>query len=297
LNASTVHENPVTLRAADGYELAATSVEPGPETERTGGVVLGSALGVPRYYYLKFARYLAGNGFSVLTFDYRGIYESRGGIPGSEMKMEDWGRMDIEAALQWISDRDVPGPLFYIGHSCGGQLVCLAPSCERLDAMVFVAAQSGYWKYWAWPYQWGIRLLWKLLLFAARFFDYLPTRLFGISSVDLPAGVARQWAQWGMTPGYLFNDVHGLDISRYRRFDRPLLAYIIEDDPIYAPPASVEALLSEYPNAEVDKRHVTPADYGRHRIGHFGFFRERFRESLWKETVEWLAWKGEGRTG
>jgi len=23
-------------------------------------------------------------------------------------------------------------------------------------------------------------------------------------------------------------------------------------------------------------------------IGHFGFFRERFRDSLWRETADWL---------
>jgi predicted alpha/beta hydrolase len=30
------------------------------------------------------------------------------------------------------------------------------------------------------------------------------------------------------------------------------------------------------------------AELGEKSIGHFGFFRERFRASLWRETVDWL---------
>jgi predicted alpha/beta hydrolase len=33
---------------------------------------------------------------------------------------------------------------------------------------------------------------------------------------------------------------------------------------------------------------VEPEKYGG-PIGHFGFFRERFRESLWWQAADWLA--------
>jgi predicted alpha/beta hydrolase len=33
---------------------------------------------------------------------------------------------------------------------------------------------------------------------------------------------------------------------------------------------------------------VDPEAFGGRKIGHFGFFRERFRESLWREAGDWL---------
>lgn len=65
------------------------------------------------------------------------------------------------------------------------------------------------------------------------------------------------------------------------------MAYSFEDDP-YAPSPSVEALLREYPGAAVRHQHIVPGAITEARIGHFGFFRKRFRETLWQETVAWL---------
>lgn len=275
------------LETADGYLLAATLFDPEKEVKRI--VVIASALGVPRYFYFKFARFLAGQGFAVLTFDYRGIHESKGGnISGSEMKMEDWGRLDIDAALGFMIGKYPGKPLVYVAHSCGGQLVGLAPNSEKINAMVFVACQSGYWGHWSWPYRWGVWFTWYSLPLLVPFFDYIPARLMGISSVNLPSGVAQQWAAWGKRPGYLFDPAFGLDTARYRRFEVPLLAYTVADDPFFAPAASVEALLEEYPNAEIEQRVADPGDYRQKSIGHFGFFREKFKESLWEEALHWM---------
>ncbi|MDX1617851.1 MAG: alpha/beta fold hydrolase, partial [Balneolaceae bacterium] len=159
---SPIRETTLRLTAADGFPLAATVFVPSPETARSAGVVFGSALGVPRYYYYKLGRYLAESGFTVLTFDYRGIHESKGGgVGGSDMRMEEWGRLDIEAALNWVLHNGELDTLFYIGHSCGGQLTGLAPSSTSVDGMVFVAAQSGYWKHWDRPYRWGLWAVWQ----------------------------------------------------------------------------------------------------------------------------------------
>jgi predicted alpha/beta hydrolase len=39
----------------------------------------------------------------------------------------------------------------------------------------------------------------------------------------------------------------------------------------------------------VDHRHVIPREVGAPAIGHFGFFRERFRDTLWRESAGWLG--------
>ena len=98
-------------------------------------------------------------------------------------------------------------------------------------------------------------------------------------------GVAREWARWGRRPQYLMEPGLAEGFARVRR---PLLAYSLADDP-YAPRPAVEALLDLYTEADIHHRHITPKDVGTGEIGHFGFFRERFRDTLWKDTAAWLA--------
>jgi predicted alpha/beta hydrolase len=78
----------------------------------------------------------------------------------------------------------------------------------------------------------------------------------------------------------------GVD-DAYARVRSPLRAYAITDDP-FAPLGAVQALAALYPNAPWETRQVAPSELGVKSIGHFGFFRERFRDSLWRETADWL---------
>ena len=48
------------------------------------------------------------------------------------------------------------------------------------------------------------------------------------------------------------------------------------------------ALAQLYPNSRWETRRLAPRELGEKHIGHFGFFRERFRASLWRESADWL---------
>lgn len=251
---------------------------------------------MPRYFYYKFAKFFASRGYSVVTFDYRGIYESRRSVTsGSDITMEEWGTYDIEAALKFATRELHTDSLYYLGHSCGGQLLGLAPTCTRVDRIAFVACQLGYWKLWPRPLNLGVLMTWQTISVMVPFFDYLPTRFMGISSLNLPSGVAKQWAQWGKTPDYLFNDKHQLDTSRYSKLAIPLLSYHFDDDRLFAPEESVDALLAKYSQATVEKRNIDPKALSMKSIGHFGFFKERLKDSLWMDTLDWFE-KQEKRT-
>ena len=94
------------FEAADGRTLAATAWEP---ARVLGAVVVASATGVPRRIYAPLAAYLAEAGLVVLTFDYRGIGGSLDRpLRSDPTRMEDWGRLDLEAALGWMR-REHPG--------------------------------------------------------------------------------------------------------------------------------------------------------------------------------------------
>ena len=67
----------------------------------------------------------------------------------------------------------------------------------------------------------------------------------------------------------------------------PILSYSFEDDSILTR-AAVDSLDAFYTGAAITRRHVEPRDVAAQRIGHFGFFAERSRETLWRESLEWL---------
>lgn len=116
---------------------------------------------------------------------------------------------------------------------------------------------------------------------------YFPSWTVGLGE-DLPAGVARGWARWGRHSEYVV-DASGEPIrERYRSFAGSVRAYSFTDDTL-APRLAVEALLELFASARVEHRRLSPEDLGRDRIGHFLFFREEMRDTLWTESAEWLA--------
>jgi predicted alpha/beta hydrolase len=265
------------LTAADGYRLGATVFGSSQKS-----ILVMPATGVPQSYYAKFAAYLAGRGFTVLTFDYRGIGRSRvSDIRKDKARMRDWATLDAAAAFSFLSQPKI----YVIGHSFGGQALGLLPEPSRIGAALIVGSQSGYWRNWpALGRAWMWPVTHVALPLVSRLYGYFPASRLGFGE-DLPAGVAIEWARWCRNPRYLVGDL-GVEAA-YARFRAPLRAYALTDDP-FAPRRAIEALGALYPNSKWETREVAPQDLGVKAIGHFGFFRERFRDSLWRETADWL---------
>ena len=248
-------------------------------------VLIAPATGVARRFYRTFARHLAGRGFGVLTWDWRGIGESRPpSLRGFAATMREWGVRDLAAAIDAAEDRAPGARRVVVGHSFGGQAVGLAPNRDRVDAMVLVGAQVGWWGHWPFPDRYALAALWHVGVPAfAHTLGYLPGWLFG-SGEDLPRGVALEWASWCRSPHFLG------DFSGHAAVRAPLLAYAIDDD-FFAPRTAVEALVARYGSDRRTIRQVAPASLGLRGIGHFGFFRATARP-LWEETADWIAAAG-----
>lgn len=61
-------------------------------------VIINAATSVRCRHYSRFADYLFANGLDVITYDYRGIGESRdGSLRGFKASWSDWGMLDFEA--------------------------------------------------------------------------------------------------------------------------------------------------------------------------------------------------------
>lgn len=273
---------PFTLAARDGYPLAATRYRPQAASRRAALVM--PATGVPQSYYAKFAAYLAERGFDTLTFDYRGIGGSlKGDIRELKGGMRDWALLDASSAFTFLLEKRLP--ISTIGHSFGGQAFGLLPEPGRIAAAFMVGSQSGYWKHWpALGRAWMWPATHVALPLVSRLRGYFPSSRLGFGE-DLPANVAIEWASWCRHPRYLVGAL-GVEAA-YARFAAPLRAYTATDD-AFAPARAVQALLELYPSAKSEMRILHPSDLGEARIGHFGFFRERFRDSLWREAADWL---------
>jgi predicted alpha/beta hydrolase len=276
------------IPAADGYPLAATCFAPA-AAPNGRAVVVNAAMGVKRGFYAPFALYLADRGFAVVTYDYRGIAGSRPErLRGFPARTQDWGERDLAGVIEWSSARLPATHLLVVGHSIGGQIVGLAPNAHRLAGLLGIAAQSGYWGHWPMPRRLLMWALWHSALpLGARALGFFPGKRLGLGE-DLPAGVARQWAEWGRSPHYIAGAPGSSRRERFARLALAIRAYSFSDDH-YAPRLAVDALLEFYRGSRTEHRHVAPRDVGLARIGHFGFFKDTAGAVLWPEAAAWLA--------
>ncbi|MBB5867290.1 fermentation-respiration switch protein FrsA (DUF1100 family) [Allocatelliglobosispora scoriae] len=102
----------VTLTTADGLRLGAWLLAP-QDTDRRLGVLVANGNGGDRAGRLPLARELAGRGFTVLLFDYRGY----GGNPGSPS--ESGLALDAAAAYRHLADLVGADRVILYGESLG----------------------------------------------------------------------------------------------------------------------------------------------------------------------------------
>jgi len=276
------------LRAADGIALAASYFVPAGEPK--AAVLINSATAVERRYYQAFAEWLASRGFAVLTYDYRGIAESRParlrrGFPAS---VTIWGERDGSAAASELARRAGESlPMLLIGHSIGGVVVASMPDNTRFAGILTVGAQTAYYKDWPAAVRGTMYRQWHWTApLLTALFGYFPAKRLGLME-DLPAGVVRQFHARRRHPDWLRVPARDGLPSHHARITAPILAVSIADD-VYGTRAATLRHHALFVNAPVEYRWIAPADLGEREIGHFGFFRRRYRTSLWPMAAEWL---------
>ncbi len=277
-----------SLPLDDGGTLALRAWEPAGEP--VASVVIGGAMGVPQAYYAAFAGWLAQQGYRVWTFDYRGHGASRPPTPrhtlrGYQADLLDWVR-DYEAVVRTAREERPASPLYLIGHSLGAQLPGLFEQPERVDGLLSIAAGSGYWRDNAPQRRRRVLFFWHVMVpLATGVCGYFPGKRLGMVG-NLPAGVIRQWRRWCLHPRY--SAAEGPEaLARYARVRYPVLAWSFSDDEMMTL-RGTHNLIKLYSNALRRVESLQPAEAGVRRIGHFGLFRESFRDTLWPRTLAGL---------
>jgi predicted alpha/beta hydrolase len=284
----------IALPATDGYLLGASLFLP--RGAKRHAVLINSATAVPRKVYRGFAGYLARRGCAVLTYDYRGIGDSRQkslvgynqvkSLAGFKASMADWAALDATAAVAWMRERYKTLPLAYVGHSFGGQALGLLGNNTEVARALLIAAQAGYWKLMATPERYRVYAM-------MNFVGQPLTRVLGFApgwggvGMDLPKGVFEQWTRWVMSPRYLFDDATLTSLPNFANYKGAMRALCLTDDPWATRPA-VELLCSGFTAIKPDILSIAPADADATKIGHLGFFRPEHRDTLWRGAAEWL---------
>lgn len=279
-----------SIRSSDGTAIALRSYEPA-GTAR-GSVVVGGAMGVRQDYYEPFAQWLAGQGWRVTTFDYRGSGDSApdtpdGTLRGFKADLFDWTR-DYEAAIDHAHAALPSQPLYLLGHSLGAQLPGLIGNQHKVSGLLSVAAGSGYWRENAPQLKRIVPYFWFVLVpIATRLFGYFPGRKLRKVG-DLPAGVILQWRKWCLNPRYSVGAEGESVRQRYANARFPVLALSIDDDELMTL-RGTHSLVALYENAPREVQRIAPADLAVRRLGHFGPFRREHEAALWPRMQQWLA--------
>jgi predicted alpha/beta hydrolase len=274
---------PLRISATDGYALGARRYG---ECGAGPYVVINGATAVPQSFYARFATWLSLQGMTVVTYDYRGIGDSRPArMRGFHATMRDWGEKDFEGVLRFALSEKGERPVVVIGHSVGGQLLGLAQSNGAVARAVTVGAQSGYWGHWdGWSKAHKMAVWYAVIPAVTHVVGYFP-RQFGLGE-DLPQGVALEWARWCRHPRYVFSRPD--TAAGFARVQAPIKSFSVDDDD-YAPERAVDWLHRAFTGAPVERVHLVARDLHASGVGHFGFFRPVFQDSLWSQVSRFVA--------
>ncbi len=280
----------LTITATGGAQIALRVYEPAATPQ--GSVVVGGAMGVRQDFYAPFAQWLAGQGWRVTTFDYRGSGDSlpdtpHGTLRGYRADLFDWTR-DYEAAIAHAHAALPDAPLYLLGHSLGAQLPGLLNNQYLVSGLLSVAAGSGYWRENAPQLKRIVPYFWFVLVpLATRLCGYFPGKK--LKKVgDLPAGVILQWRKWCLNPRYSVGAEGETARQGYANARFPVLALSVTDDELMTLQGT-RSLMSLYENAPTEVQRIAPADLSVRRIGHFGPFRSEHQKLLWPHIQQTLA--------
>lgn len=277
----------ITIPATDAYPLAASLFEP-VSTPIPTVVCINSAGGVKRDFYKKFASFLTEAGFLCLTWDVRGIGGSRPvRMRGFEASFEDWAAKDYQGVLQWLRHQYPKRPIAVVGHSIGGAYPGMILDHEGIVGLLTVGTQGAYYKDWHPAIKRKLYFQWHIMMpLLTKLVGYFPGRRLGMLE-DIPAGVVRDWHARRKYPTIQEHHAAEGKPSGYHLLKMKMRVIGIADDPI-GTPQSIKRFLTMFDNPQLEYLHIAPKDIGADKIGHFDFFRSRFKDSLWQDCLQWL---------
>lgn len=272
-----------SITTRNGRTLQATFFRP--DGEPRAAALIVAAMVVTQRYYAPLATWLAGQGYVVATFDYAGTGLSiEGDVRELDVDIIDWARFDCDAMIDALSCQAPGRPLYWLGHSLGGQILGFVPDRQRIAKAVTVASGSGYWIENVPALRWRAWWLWYVAVpVAIRLFGYFPGRRLRKIG-DLPRGVMEQWRRWCLNPEYAIGAEAPAVRAQFAAVETPITSLSFADDEFLSA-RNTDSLFGFYSGAPRNMKRISPREAGVKRIGHFGFFNARFESSLWQRYL------------
>ena len=270
----------IHLKTSDQVPIAATFFEP---VDSNGKLLLiNSATGVKQQIYFSFAKYFAERGFTVITYDYRGIGLSKPEkMKGFQASMRIWGTEDYKTLTQFIDKYYKGFRKFCLGHSVGALILGMNPDSLLFEKFIFVATQDAYFGHLKTKVAVTALFGFGIAVPATtKLLGYFPAHWFGLGE-SLPKGAALDWKTLILnkkSTSKLFEKI-GKDYSKELTQD----TFIIHaEDDSWVTEKGMESLMNTaYPNLKKTYREVKVAESEKREIGHVNFFRS-FNKNLWE---------------
>lgn len=273
-----------TVKCFDGRKISATKYQACvPSNGKL--IIINSALGIKQGFYRHLSQFLAQHGYSVITWDPRGIGLSSQTTPKNDhARLRDWGQIDLDSILQhvvckgWAEWEEIT----LVGHSAGGHLIGLCPSIENIKNIILISSGTCAWHLYPKRQQPKMLFAWYVWFpFLYKTLGYIPSKL-GVGHA-LPKGIALDWRNWSVKKDYLFSD-ESIGELFYNSFQGKLHAIGFTDDVSFSPQRTIEDLIKRFVKSDNKVDIFNPKQFKKSRIGHFGFFNPK-NQDLWHEIM------------
>lgn len=276
----------VSIHTKDQYEIIATVFEP--KTDDGKLLLVNSATGVRQQTYYDFAKFFAEKGYTVITYDYRGISLSKPSkMKGFDANMRIWGNTDYKAITDYIKQHYSQHRKFLIGHSVGALILGMNEDSGIFEKFSFVATQNTYYGHLRPSVQlmsWlGFGIYQPII---TRLKGYFETNLVNLGE-SLPKGVSEDWRTLIMHKKSI-NKLLEQTPNFSENLTQEVLYLHMEDDD-WITQTGMELLMQEtFPNMKPTYRTVRVSESTGEAIGHINFFRSRHLQ-LWNMVLDWFS--------
>ena len=259
-----------------------------PEISKQKLVLINSATGVKQQIYFKIASYLAENGFTVITYDYRGIGLSKPkDLRNDKISMRTWGTEDYKTITDFIKLNYENYEKHLIGHSVGALILGMNKDSEIFKSFVFFGTQKAYVGH--------LNLKTKLTSYVGfgiiqpittKIFGYFPAHRFGLGE-SLPKYAAKDWKTLVFNKKSTNALLEKIEENFSKNLTQNVLVLRAEDDN-WLTETGVKNLLTEtYPNLKPIYSLIKTEESPKNEIGHVNFFRS-YNEPLWSIILQYF---------
>lgn len=275
----------ILLKTKDQITITAHLFKPDIDLNKL--LVINSATGVKQQVYFSFAKFFADNGFTVITYDYRGVGLSKPEVmKGYKGSMRIWGNQDYRAVTEFIKDQFPNYQKYCLGHSVGALILGMNPDSNLFDKFVFVGTQKAFVG--------NLKLKTRLEAYlgfgivqplSTKLMGYFPAQWFGLGE-SLPAGSAYDWRTLILnkkSTNRLLEKTENYAVQLHQ----DVFVVWAEDDVWLTRKGVTSLLLETYPNLKPTYRFIKTSESEKGKIGHVNFFRS-YNQKLWSLILKEL---------